>query len=368
MKKLFCLSVLMLLALSIMAREPRILVTYFSLSGNTKAVAEKIALYTGADLYRIEPVTPYPDNMDSLICRAKEEMKGIRKIEIKKSDIDLKNYDIVFIGSPVWFGDWVPEVEEFARLNNLRDVKVMPFVTSGKFYDQDIMNHLYDAIKTQSRVKGLCLTQDPKGTPTKDIITWLEDLGLVHSFWNGSDFITDLAVKKAIANMQAKYPKLTTFDIYKSFYQDNFGPGHLIPNKATAKKYLKSERKDLNQYSVGAEPTGALGRYIRVDINYINKKKIKQSVYLNSLMKSVDNEQHDIKLWEEEWHFIVKCLMASEIKIENFQAELDEIEKRFYRGEYTMSHSPQFRNAYNPHYRIIKRSEYDKFIYPLIKK
>lgn len=368
MKKLFCLSLFICLALSIMAREPRILVTYFSLSGNTKAVAEKIALYTGADLYRIEPVTPYPENMDSLLCRAKEEVRNIRKTEIKETDLDLNDYDIIFVGTPVWFSEWVPEVTEFVKRHKSTNAKFIPFCTAGKFYDSSFTDRIYDIIKTNNRSTGICISKENKANQTKDIVSWLEHLGIVRSYWTGTEFITDRAVNKAVAIMQAKYPKVTLYDIYKSFYQDNFGPGHIIPSKSTAKKYLATERKGLTKYSVGAEPTGALGRYIRVDLNYVNNKKIKQSVYLKSLMNSVDNQQHDMKNWENEWSFILKCIMSSGIKIENIEAQNDEIEKRFSRGEYTMSHSEAFRNAYNPHYRIIKRSEYDNKIYPLIKK
>lgn len=80
-------------------------VVYFSWSGNTEAVANAIVQQTGAEVFKIQPETPYTDDYDALLDIAKEEQaEGARPVISGRLE-NLEQYDVVFLGYPNWWGD-----------------------------------------------------------------------------------------------------------------------------------------------------------------------------------------------------------------------------------------------------------------------
>lgn len=129
------------------------LVVYFSCTGNTKSVSEKIAQLTEADLYEIVPERPYTDddldyNNDD--CRANKEMNDdSARPEIGSEEIDLSGYDTVYIGYPIWWGTMPKIINTFLDFYDLSGKIIMPFCTSGSSgiaqSVSDIMNEEPDA-------------------------------------------------------------------------------------------------------------------------------------------------------------------------------------------------------------------------------
>lgn len=115
--------------------ETKSLVVYFSCTGNTKAVAEKIAGLTKADLYEIVPTDPYTYedlNYNNNDCRANREMNdSSARPAIGSDTIDISVYDTVFIGYPIWWGTMPRIINTFLDTYDLSDKTIMPFCTSG---------------------------------------------------------------------------------------------------------------------------------------------------------------------------------------------------------------------------------------------
>ena len=111
------------------------LVVYFSCTGNTKPVAEKIAGLTGADLYEIVPQVPYTGddlNYNNDNCRANKEMNDpSARPEIGSNPIDVSGYDAVFIGYPIWWSTFPRIINTFLDTYDLSGKMVLPFCTSG---------------------------------------------------------------------------------------------------------------------------------------------------------------------------------------------------------------------------------------------
>lgn len=88
--------------------KTKILVAYFSCTGNTKAVAEKIVALTGGDLYEIVPAVPYSSadlNYNDNNCRANREMNDpSSRPAFESGNFDISAYDTVIIGYPIWWG------------------------------------------------------------------------------------------------------------------------------------------------------------------------------------------------------------------------------------------------------------------------
>jgi len=111
--------------------EPKTLVLYYSLTGNTKAVADEIATRLGADIEEITCVDPYDTNFQACIQRCMQEREAGVLPEINPVKADLSKYDVIFIGYPVWFGTYAPPVTKWLEGVDLSDKTVVPFCTFG---------------------------------------------------------------------------------------------------------------------------------------------------------------------------------------------------------------------------------------------
>lgn len=111
------------------------LVVYFSCTGNTKAVAEKLAELSGADIYEIVPSEPYTSddlNYNNNNCRANREMNDENSRPAIGSDsVDLSGYDTIIIGYPIWWGTMPRIINTFLDTYDLSGKVILPFCTSG---------------------------------------------------------------------------------------------------------------------------------------------------------------------------------------------------------------------------------------------
>ena len=111
--------------------EPKTLVLYYSLTGNTKMVAQEIAADLAADIEEITCVDPYDTNFQACIQRCMQEREQGSLPEINPVKADLDAYDVIFIGYPVWFGTYAPPIATFLSNNDLGDKRIVPFCTFG---------------------------------------------------------------------------------------------------------------------------------------------------------------------------------------------------------------------------------------------
>ena len=132
MKKLLLAMAASVMALSCTRKEsPKILVLYYSQNGGTKVVAEEIGNRLGADIAEIVPVCPYDGHFEETIERCRKEMEAGEIPEIEPVACDLKAYDVVFLGYPVWFGTYAPPVAGLLTAADFSGKKIVPFCTFG---------------------------------------------------------------------------------------------------------------------------------------------------------------------------------------------------------------------------------------------
>lgn len=129
----------------------KILVSYFSASGVTKSVAEKISKIVSGDLFEIEPSKKYTtEDLDwtNKNSRSSIEMsdKSSRPAISKKVD-NISDYDIVIIGFPVWWYTAPTIINTFIEENDLSDKKIFIFVTSGGTSSEGSFNDLKNDYK-----------------------------------------------------------------------------------------------------------------------------------------------------------------------------------------------------------------------------
>lgn len=110
---------------------PKVLVLYYSQTSNTKAVATEIANRLTADIEEVTLVEPYDTAFQATIerCKADRE-KGITP-EIQPLKSNIADYDVIFIGYPIWFGTFAPPMASLLDKVDLSGKKVVPFCTFG---------------------------------------------------------------------------------------------------------------------------------------------------------------------------------------------------------------------------------------------
>jgi hypothetical protein len=117
------------------AEHSDVLVAYFSATGTTKGVAEKIASVTGGDLYQILAAQPYSDAdlnyNDSSSRTTKEQNDKSARPEIGSEDISLDGYTTVYLGFPIWWGEEPRILDTFVEKYSFEGITVIPFCTSG---------------------------------------------------------------------------------------------------------------------------------------------------------------------------------------------------------------------------------------------
>ena len=118
----------------------RILVAYFSRAdenygvgvvekGNTEIIADMIAEETGADTFKIERAMPYPADYDACTEEAQQEQRKNARPELKNTLDNLDDYDVVYLGMPVWWGDMPMPVYTFVEGLDWNGKTVYPFTT-----------------------------------------------------------------------------------------------------------------------------------------------------------------------------------------------------------------------------------------------
>ena len=176
-------------------------------------------------------------------------------------------------------------------------------------------------------------------------------------------------IKKSVERQLRDYPKSTLQDLYKSFFQDRFGPGHLVNDTSTAGNYLRYELNNSESFHERYyEPTGYESNYYRVNLSVLKENKISYQKYFDAFLRSVEKIDLDaISEWKEEWSEIESVINSMNLDLENFEEDLEMIHSVLEQGKYAVHHSEIYNSEYQPHYRIIEKKIFEEEILPLIE-
>lgn len=176
-------------------------------------------------------------------------------------------------------------------------------------------------------------------------------------------------IKAAVERQLSDYPKSTLQDLYKSFFQDRFGPGHIVSDTSAAGNYLRHELNNSEDfYERYYEPTGYENNYYRVNLSVIKENKISYQKYFDAFLRSVEKIDLDaISEWKEEWSRIEEVIISMNLDLENFEEDLEMIDSVLEQGKYAVHHSEIYNSEYQPHYRIIEKKIFEEEILPDIE-
>lgn len=156
--------------------KSRILVAYFSRSGNTRVIAGVIHRSLKTDLFEIEPATPYPEDYFQTVELAKNERAGGIKTALKSSVADIERYETLYLGFPIWGTSVPPVVQTFLSSHNLAGKLIIPFITHGGYGKGDSDDILVSLAPTARRQKPLVIECDQERRTMETVNGWLETI------------------------------------------------------------------------------------------------------------------------------------------------------------------------------------------------
>ena len=148
--------------------DKNVLVTYFSYSGTTRGVAETLSNQIGADLFEIAPKEDY----SSLYLQSNMEIRRGERPELSSEVENMEEYDIIFIGYPVWFHATPAPINSFLESYDLTGKLIIPFCTSGGSDIDETMPTFLDSCE------GLAVYGERRISGSSQIGSWLTELDL----------------------------------------------------------------------------------------------------------------------------------------------------------------------------------------------
>lgn len=146
--------------------------------GNTEMMAKNIAEFVGGDLFKIEPIIPYPDNYEESTVVAKEELQANVRPEIKNQVPNFLDYDIIFIGYPNWWGMYPMIINAFMESYDFTSKTVIPFNTHEGSGSSNTYQEIKNKLSNTKVLEGLAITgRSAREESSREVIkNWIDGL------------------------------------------------------------------------------------------------------------------------------------------------------------------------------------------------
>lgn len=178
-----------------------------------------------------------------------------------------------------------------------------------------------------------------------------------------------LMIKHALDNQMKDYPLSRLQDIYKNFFQDYFGPGHLVGDTASSLEYLRRELREMEGSGQihPVEVTGYMKQFVRIDLNMVRCGKIPTKVFEEAFINSASEfKLPDIEDWQKDWNEILSVVLKYYPDIPGIDEDQQMIIELLDAGDYVVHHSDIYEATYNPHYRLISQGIFEKMLKPFL--
>ena len=149
------------------------------------------------------------------------------------------------------------------------------------------------------------------------------------------------------------------------------GAEHLVSDRQRVKVYLDEELETTSLDELMPwyyEPCGVEGRYVRVSLRVVKENLITEDLLLDAFVRSANTaERPSLDFWKDRWHEIIGTIERMGLSFREYAKDKQYLDSILTVGKYAISHSPEYREAYRPHYRIVERGIFEREIKPLIE-
>ena len=157
--------------------EQKSLVLYYSETGTTKTVALELQKQLGADIEAVEAVEPYSGNFQETIERSGRERERGETPAIKPLTKNLADYDVIFLGYPIWFGTYAMPIATLVKEQDFAGKTIVPFCTFGSGGLDTSTDALTKALPKAKVVKGYGVRTIRVDAAAKELDRFLKENG-----------------------------------------------------------------------------------------------------------------------------------------------------------------------------------------------
>ncbi len=151
----------------------RVLVAYFSRSGNTRVIAGLVHRARGTDLFEIKAAHPYPEDYLETVAQARKERDGGHEPALEARVPAMADYGTVFLGFPIWGETVPPVVRSFLSAHDLSGKTLIPFITHGGYGLGDSQTVLARHAPKARLLKGFAMEMDQERRTMERVTSWL---------------------------------------------------------------------------------------------------------------------------------------------------------------------------------------------------
>lgn len=189
--------------------------------------------------------------------------------------------------------------------------------------------------------------------------SWLTLLFIAVALPLQSQTLDTAAIRTAVERQLRDYPQSTWQDIYKSFYQNRFGTGHMISDSVVTERYLYKEMEAMATESIAGpmrywEPVGADTQHVRIYLQAVGDGKVTPQQLNSAFFRSAQVQRTLPFDWATEWSVILRVIVDNHLSVTD--GDLDRIRlSEMSRTNTAAHHSRRYNAAYHPHYRVVRR-------------
>ena len=201
------------------------LILYYSETGTTKTVALELQKQTGADIEAVEAVVPYTGDFQETIQRSGGEMQRGEFPAIKPLTKNIADYDIIFLGYPIWFGTYAMPIATLVKENDFAGKKIVPFCTFGSGGLNTSSDALRKALPKADIAKGYGVRTVRVSAAAKELDRFLKENG----YKAGTiEKLPDFSAQQPVTDAER-----TIFDAACSDYQFPLGTPQTVGKRTT---------------------------------------------------------------------------------------------------------------------------------------
>lgn len=160
-------------------KDKKVLIAYFSLTGNTREIARQIQAQTGGDLFEIKTVETYPQDYQQTVDKAREEQNAQARPALTATVPNMADYDVVFIGYPNWWGTMPMGVFTFMESYDFSNKTLLPFCTHEGSRMGRSETDVQKLAPSATVLKGLPIrgSSVTSASAKEDVKNWLQESG-----------------------------------------------------------------------------------------------------------------------------------------------------------------------------------------------
>ncbi|MDR1553050.1 MAG: NAD(P)H-dependent oxidoreductase [Prevotellaceae bacterium] len=182
MKKMMCIVAFFIALIGTVQAQSnkKILIAYFSWSGNTREIAKNIQKQTGGDLFEMVVKNPYSTDYNECVKQAQNEQQTNARPAFTAEVKSMETYDVVFVGYPNWWGTMPMVLFTFLEKYDMNGKTVIPFCTHGNGRWGRSVDDLKKLCPNSTVLEGFAVNGSMAKNSEDDVSKWLQKIGITN--------------------------------------------------------------------------------------------------------------------------------------------------------------------------------------------